>query len=90
MGTLKKRLIKLEERIEISDEDIFSRRLKKFCRNISVPTVKEFVAAMYYRDRLESIDSPWIKELIAKGKQKEWLEILDMADKLEEQRRKLM
>lgn len=90
MKNIERRIKKLEEELEISKEDEFQELLKKFSRNMSIPTRQEFLTAMKYGDSLESVDSDWVRELLEKGKKKEWLEILDMIDKLEEERRKLM
>ena len=90
MKNIERRIKKLEEELEISKEDEFQELLKKFSRNMSIPTRQEFLTAMKYGDSLESVDSDWVRELLEKGKKKEWLEILDMIDKLEEERRKLL
>jgi len=84
MKNIERRIKKLEEELEISKEDEFQEFLKKFSRNMSIPTRQEFLTAMKYGDSLESVDSDWVRELLEKGKKKEWLEILDMIDKLDE------
>lgn len=90
MKNIERRIKKLEEELEISKEDEFQELLKKFSRNMSIPTRQEFLTAMKYGDSLESVDSDWVRELLAKGKKKEWLEILNMIDKLDEKKRKSM
>lgn len=93
MGTLKKRLLKLEERFEIDDTDIFCNHVEKFYikYGVPVPTPNEFVVATRNRHRLESVDCDWLKQLLAKGGKEEFLGILDMVEELEKkERQKLM
>lgn len=89
VGTLKKRLLKLEERFEIDDTDIFCNHVKIFYIKYGAPTPNEFEVAERNRHRLESVD--WLKQLLAKGGKEEFLGILYMAEVLEKkERQKLM
>jgi len=94
MKNLERRLRKLEEKLKISEENKYRYKyqelLGKLFNTYGVPTPQEFVSAMTYRDKLEYINSDWLKRLLANGGKDELLEAFDIGDKLEEERRKLM
>ena len=90
MKSFERRLAQLEKKLKPLKESDFRRKMMKVLSKYSVPTRKEFLEAIMYKDKLEFVDSDWAREILAKGGKEEWLEVVDMIEEfIEEKSRKI-
>jgi hypothetical protein len=82
MKSIERRLRQLEEILKRYEESKLQKKLTEFYTKYEVPTPSEFVEALAYRDKLESINSEWIKRILEKGGKGELMEILELTDEL--------
>ena len=82
MKEIKRRLAKLEEKFKISEKEKYVNILKDFFLKYGGPSVDELITIINNRNRIESIESDFVKGLLARGGKEELLEVLDIRDKL--------
>jgi len=90
MKEIKRKLAKLEEKFKISEKEKYENLLMDFFVKNGVPSVGEFITIINNRNRIESIESDFVKGLLARGGKEELLEVLDIGDKLARERQKLI
>ncbi len=86
---LKRRVLEVERKVQPTTEGLFKRKLERFLDRYGVFSVDDLIVAIENRNRLEAVNSDWIKSLIEKGGIGDLLEILQIMDELNEKHSQL-